>query len=198
VRRTARRGPLQHPRGFKSLMIAGNPYRLQRIVGCGSHVSRTSLASYSKPGTMQGENCRSVSDAEGVMNGLLKGALAVGGGRRGGLATDPGAWAQAEVRAVGTVSFQRLPEPVLILGVRVAGYTAATTLCKFTRYRDDIGVMHISRENYFTFWPMLPGVVSSYIRHKERRAALEASPDPSRGQLPEGRLRRHRPREAVR
>ena len=80
---------------------------------------------------------------------------------------------------MGTVSFQRLPEPVLILGVRVAGYTAATTLCKFTRHRDDIGVMHISRENYFTFWPMLPGVVSSDI-------------DTKNVAQPEGRLRRHR------
>jgi hypothetical protein len=61
VRRAARRCPLQRPHGSTSLMIAGNPYGLQRILGCGSHVSRTCVASYSKPDTMQGENCRSVS-----------------------------------------------------------------------------------------------------------------------------------------
>src|SRR3712207_2884802 len=78
--------------------------------------------------------------------------------------------------------FSDFPNRVLILGGGFAGYTAAKTLCKFTRRRDDVGVMLISRENYFTFWPMLPGVVSSDIdtknvaqplRSEERRVGKE-------------------------
>ncbi|MDP8947424.1 MAG: NAD(P)/FAD-dependent oxidoreductase, partial [Actinomycetota bacterium] len=38
------------------------------------------------------------------------------------------------------------------------------TLCKLTRNRDDVGVMVVSRENYFTFWPMLAGVISSDVQ----------------------------------
>ena len=62
--------------------------------------------------------------------------------------------------------YRDFPNRVLILGGGFAGYTAAKTLCKRTRHRDDVGVMLISRENYFTFWPILPGVVSSDIDTK--------------------------------
>jgi NADH:quinone reductase (non-electrogenic) len=62
--------------------------------------------------------------------------------------------------------YRDFPNRVLILGGGFAGYTAAKTLCKRTRRRDDVGVMLISRENYFTFWPILPGVVSSDIDTK--------------------------------
>src|SRR5215210_3840597 len=59
-----------------------------------------------------------------------------------------------------------LKSALAVVGGGFAGYTAAKTLCKLTRHRDDVGVMLISRENYFTFWPMLPGVVSSDIDTK--------------------------------
>src|SRR5215210_7263964 len=62
--------------------------------------------------------------------------------------------------------YRDFPNRVLILGGGFAGYTAAKTLCKHTRHRDDVGVMLVSRENYFTFWPILPGVVSSDIDTK--------------------------------
>jgi NADH:ubiquinone reductase (H+-translocating) len=52
---------------------------------------------------------------------------------------------------------------VLIVGGGFAGYTAAKTLCQLTKGRDDIGVMVLSRENYFTFWPMVPGIVGSEV-----------------------------------
>src|SRR5918995_338218 len=95
------------------------------------------------------------------MNGLLKGALAVGGGA-----------AAAEVvrRAFRTGPryepwergpYSDFPNRVLVVGGGFAGYKAAETLCKLTRDRDDIGVMVVSRENYFTFWPMLAGGISS-------------------------------------
>jgi NADH:ubiquinone reductase (H+-translocating) len=109
---------------------------------------------------------RDIRHAElgGAMNRLLKGALAVGGGA-----------ATAEVlrRALRTgpryepwerVSYMDFPSRVLVVGGGFAGYKAAETLCKLTRDRDDVGVMVISRENYFTFWPMLAGIISSDVQ----------------------------------
>ena len=62
--------------------------------------------------------------------------------------------------------YRDFPNRVLILGGGFAGYTAAKSLCRMTRGRDDIGVMVISRENFFTFWPMLAGCISSDIDTK--------------------------------
>ena len=52
---------------------------------------------------------------------------------------------------------------ILILGGGFAGYKAAKNICEKTRDRDDVGVMLIARDNYLTFWPMVPGIVSSDI-----------------------------------
>jgi NADH dehydrogenase len=52
---------------------------------------------------------------------------------------------------------------VLVLGGGFAGYTAAKTLCDLTKDRDDLGVLVIFRENYFTFWPMVPGIIGSEV-----------------------------------
>ena len=52
---------------------------------------------------------------------------------------------------------------VLIVGGGFGGYTAATDLCKRIEDRDDVGVLVISRDNFFTFWPLVPGIVSSDI-----------------------------------
>ena len=59
--------------------------------------------------------------------------------------------------------YHDFPNRILILGGGFAGYTAAKSLCRMTRHRDDAGVMVISRENFFTFWPMLAGCISSDI-----------------------------------
>jgi NADH dehydrogenase len=59
--------------------------------------------------------------------------------------------------------YEEFPNRVLVLGGGFGGYTAAQTLCDLTRNRDDIGVMVISRENFFTFWPMVPGVIGSNV-----------------------------------
>jgi NADH dehydrogenase len=98
------------------------------------------------------------------MNGLLKGALAAGGAAaaaglalralRSGRRYEP--WERAPYRD--------FPNRVLVVGGGFAGYKAAETLCKLTRDRDDVGVMVISRENYFTFWPMLASVISSDVQ----------------------------------
>lgn len=43
------------------------------------------------------------------------------------------------------------PNRVLVLGGGFVGYTAAKTLCELTEDRRDVGVMLISKENFFTF-----------------------------------------------
>lgn len=55
--------------------------------------------------------------------------------------------------------YREFPNKVLIVGGGFGGYTAAKTLCKLVRKRDDVGVMLLSKENYLTFWPMLAGVI---------------------------------------
>jgi NADH:ubiquinone reductase (H+-translocating) len=113
------------------------------------------------------------------MNGIVKGALAVGAGAVG---------VEVLRRAISSGGrryqpwekppYREFPKKVLILGGGFAGYTAARTLCRLTRHRDDIGIMVVSRENFFTFWPMLPGVISSDIDTQNvaqplRRALIE-------------------------
>jgi NADH:ubiquinone reductase (H+-translocating) len=98
------------------------------------------------------------------MNRLLKGALVAGGGAaaaefarrvvRNGPRYEP--WER--------VPYRDFPNRVLIVGGGFAGYNAAETLCKLTRDRDDVGVMVVNRENYFTYWPMLAGIISSDVQ----------------------------------
>lgn len=71
--------------------------------------------------------------------------------------------------------YRDFPNKVLVLGGGFGGYTAARTLCKLTRHRDDVGVMLISRENYFTFWPMLATVISSDIETRNIAQPLRRS-----------------------
>ena len=59
--------------------------------------------------------------------------------------------------------YGKFPKRVLVVGGGFAGYTTAKTLCGLTEDRDDVGVMMLSRENYFTFWPMVPGIVGSEV-----------------------------------
>ena len=59
--------------------------------------------------------------------------------------------------------FEEFEHRVLILGGGFAGYNAAKNICEKVRDREDVGVMVISRDNYLTFWPMVPGVVASDV-----------------------------------
>src|SRR5918993_4019753 len=97
------------------------------------------------------------------MNGLVKGGLALGG-----LVVGLGALRRALNPTPRYAPWERPPyaefeKKVLILGGGFGGYTAATDVCKLTRNRDDVGVLVIARDNFFTFWPMVPGIVSSDI-----------------------------------
>src|SRR5215216_7923826 len=60
-------------------------------------------------------------------------------------------------------TYGAFPNRVLVVGGGFAGYVAAKTLCDLTENRDDVGVLVISRENYFAFWPMVPGIIGSEV-----------------------------------
>jgi NADH dehydrogenase len=97
------------------------------------------------------------------MNGLVKGGLALGG-----LILGLGALRRALNPTPRYAPWEKPPysefeKKVLIVGGGFGGYTAATDLCKITEGRDDVGVLVIARDNFFTFWPMVPGIVSSDI-----------------------------------
>ena len=97
------------------------------------------------------------------MNRLVKGGLVLGG-----LALGLGALRRALNPTPRYAPWERPPygefeKKVLILGGGFGGYTAATDVCKLTKGRDDVGVLLIARDNFFTFWPMVPGIVSSDI-----------------------------------
>lgn len=94
------------------------------------------------------------------MNKLLKGGLAIGGVA---LAVEGLRWmveSGPRYEPWERPPYREFPNKVLVLGGGFGGYSAAKKLCKMTRDRDDVGVMVISKENYFTFWPMLAGVIS--------------------------------------
>jgi NADH dehydrogenase len=96
------------------------------------------------------------------MNKLVKGGLAIGGGLLAleGVRRFIGASPNLRYEPWERPPFTEFEHKVLVLGGGFGGYNAAKTLCKMVQKRDDVGVMVISRENYFTFWPMLAGVVS--------------------------------------
>ena len=71
--------------------------------------------------------------------------------------------------------YRDFPNRVLIVGGGFAGYRAAEVLCKRARDRDDVGVMMISRENYFTFWPMVASVISSDVETRNVAQPLRRS-----------------------
>jgi NADH dehydrogenase len=86
------------------------------------------------------------------------------------------------------LTYGEFPHQVLIVGGGFAGYMAAKTLCELTEGRDDVGVLVISRENYFTFWPMVPGIVGSEvdignIAQPLRRPLIEAGASFRRAEL---------------
>src|ERR687895_477873 len=113
------------------------------------------------------------------MNGLVKGGLALGG-----LVLGLGALRRALNPTPRYAPWEKPPygefeKKVLIVGGGFGGYTAATDICKLIGKRDDVGVLVIARDNFFTFWPMVPGIVSSDIDARNvaqplRRALITA------------------------
>jgi NADH dehydrogenase len=99
------------------------------------------------------------------MNGLLKGALALGGGAVGVevLRRTLLRGARHRYEPWERKPYKDFSQKVLVVGGGFAGYNAVERLCRLTRGRDDVGVMLISRENYFTFWPMLASVIGGDV-----------------------------------
>jgi NADH dehydrogenase len=113
------------------------------------------------------------------MNGWVKGGLALGG-----LAVGIGAIRRALNPTPRYAPWEKPPysefeKKVLIVGGGFGGYTAATDLCHLVEDREDIGVLVLAKNNFFTFWPMVPGIVSSDIAARNvaqplRRALIMA------------------------
>lgn len=97
------------------------------------------------------------------MRRWVKGAFAAGGvavaagALRGYLNPEP-RYSPWERRPYG-----EFEKKVLVVGGGFGGYTVVERLAAMTRNRDDVAVMMLSRENFFTFWPMVAGTISSDI-----------------------------------
>src|SRR5215216_7590227 len=95
------------------------------------------------------------------MNAWVKGGLALGG-----LAVGLGTLRRALNPKPRYAPWEKPPyeefeKKVLVLGGGFGGYTAAKDLCELIEDRDDVGVLVLAKNNFFTFWPMVPGIVSS-------------------------------------
>src|SRR5215213_2598473 len=122
------------------------------------------------------------------MNGWVKGGMALGG-----LLFGLGALRRALNPKPRYLSWEKPPygafeKKVLIVGGGFGGYTAATDLCKMVEDRDDVGVLVIAKDNFFTFWPLVPGIVSSDIDARNvaqplRRALILAGASFRRAQI---------------
>jgi NADH:quinone reductase (non-electrogenic) len=97
------------------------------------------------------------------MNGWVKGGLALGG-----LVIGLGAIRRAGNPTPRYAPWEKPPyeefeKKVLVLGGGFGGYTTAKDLCELIKDREDVGVLVLAKNNFFTFWPMVPGIVSSDI-----------------------------------
>lgn len=97
------------------------------------------------------------------MNGWVKGGLALGG-----LAVGLGAIKRTlnprpRYAPWEKPRYEEFEKKILVVGGGFGGYTAATKICELTKNREDVGVLVLARDNFFTFWPMVPGIVSSDI-----------------------------------
>jgi NADH dehydrogenase len=97
------------------------------------------------------------------MNGWLKGGLAVGGMAAGVGVLRRILNPRPRYAPWEKPRYEDFEEKILVVGGGFGGYTAATKLCELTKGREDVGVLVIARDNFFTFWPMVPGIVSSDI-----------------------------------
>ncbi|MDQ3965734.1 MAG: hypothetical protein M3246_04665, partial [Actinomycetota bacterium] len=113
------------------------------------------------------------------MGRLLKGGLALGGSvlALGALrrALNP----QPRYAPWEKPPYEEFEKKVLIVGGGFGGFTAAKELTKLIKNREDVGVLIIARDNFFTFWPMVASIVSSETESRNvaqplRRALITA------------------------
>ncbi|MGF1471416.1 MAG: NAD(P)/FAD-dependent oxidoreductase [Rubrobacteraceae bacterium] len=95
------------------------------------------------------------------MGKLSKGGLVLGGLGVGLLALRKMLNPAPRYAASAKPRYQDFEKRVLVVGGGFGGYTAAMKLCNLVRNREDMGVLMVSKENFFTFWPMVPGIIAS-------------------------------------
>jgi NADH:ubiquinone reductase (H+-translocating) len=122
------------------------------------------------------------------MNSLLKAGLAVGGGVLAARVLRKAFEPRLRYAPWERAPYGKFPNRVLVVGGGFAGYMAAKTLCELAEGRDDVGLLVISRENYFPFWPMVPGIIGSEvdignIAQPLRRPLIEAGASFRRAEL---------------
>ena len=102
------------------------------------------------------------------MNKLLKTGLAVGCGAVATEALRRIVYYEPEPKYYPweRPPYTEFPNKVLIVGGGFAGFTVAKTLGELVEDRDDVGVMVINKENFFTYWPMVAGIISSDVETK--------------------------------
>jgi len=86
--------------------------------------------------------------------------------------------------------YDEFENKVLVVGGGFGGFTAAKEICKRIRDREDVGVLVVAKDNFFTFWPMVAGIVSSDIDSRNvaqplRRALITSGASFRRAQLRE-------------
>ena len=109
-----------------------------------------------------------------VKGGLALGGLVVGLGTLRRALNPPPRYAPWE-----KPPYEDFDKRVMVLGGGFGGYTAAKDLCELIEDRNDVGVLVLAKNNFFTFWPMVPGIVSSDIDARNvaqplRRALITA------------------------
>ncbi|MBV9453528.1 MAG: FAD-dependent oxidoreductase, partial [Rubrobacter sp.] len=114
------------------------------------------------------------------MNKLFKAGLAVGCGAVAAVALRRVIYYEPQHKYYPweRPPYTEFPNKVLVVGGGFAGFTAAKTLGALTEDRDDVGVMVINKENFFTYWPMVAGIISSDVETKNvaqplRRALIQ-------------------------
>jgi NADH dehydrogenase len=128
------------------------------------------------------------SETGGSLNQLARTSLVVGGTVAAVSILKRAMKARTRYEPRERPTYGEFPHRVLVVGGGFAGYMAAKTLCDFTEERDDVGVLVISRENYFPFWPMVPGIIGSEvdignIAQPLRRPLIEAGAGFRRAEL---------------
>src|SRR5829696_1415250 len=101
------------------------------------------------------------------MGRLLKGSL-IGGLALGGTVAALGALRRVlnpEPRYAPweKPSYEEFEKKILVVGAGFGGFTTAKKLAEQLndQEREDVGIMVIARQNFFTFWPMVASIVSS-------------------------------------
>ncbi len=124
------------------------------------------------------------------MGRLLKGGLALGGTFLALGAIRRALNPQPRYAPWEKPRYDEFENKILVVGGGFGGFTAAKEICNRIRDREDVGVLVVAKDNFFTFWPMVAGIVSSDIDSRNvaqplRRALITAGASFRRAKLRE-------------